>query len=452
MPLRFSRRILLLIGPVIAVLAASSLFSLLALIRLAEGVTELTEDQLPLIQQVTRLTFNQQEQTRQIERILRLRPIDLEDGTESLRRGFDDRAEQIRRDLLAARQLVEQSAGTASDTLRDEMARIGNKLTAMRLQNHALRQRVEVLLDLLEAGNLEQADRQRLDIEKAAAALEQTTEASLLRIEAIVTTHSARARIAERRAISWTGALLALGLAAGGLIGVWGVRSLVAAKDRERRFSALAAVGEFSTAVAHGLRNPLAGIRAAAQLAAQDVADGVSATESLESIREEADRLEQRIGSLLELARPFHAERKRQDLRPVLETVQKTLADVARQEDIEIQVELPSEPVVRRIDGDYLEDALLELAANALHAMPDGGTLILGLHTQGRGVRLTVQDTGTGIPEGARPRIFDLFFSTRDGGSGMGLAGVRQIVEAHGGTIQALETGPGGTLFAIDLP
>lgn len=452
MPLRFSRRLLLFIGPVIAILLASNLLSLRTSIRLAERVTELTDHQLPLVQRITVLTFNQHEQTLQLERALRLQPEDLVDGVGALRQSFARRADQVRNDLVEARRSIEQYEAGAGVHGRQEMAEVRALLENVELRHTELQRHIEGVLDLLEAGDLAEIRRRRASVEQAEDVLEHAVEASLLGVERTVAAHSERARLEERRAILVVGALLVLGVAAGSLIIVWGIRSLVAAKDRERRLSALAAVGEFSATVAHGLRNPLAGIRAAAQLASQEAAGGRSTTESLASIRSEADRLEQRIASLLELSRPFHPNRRRQDLRPLLESVRQTLAENAHQEGVEISLHLPSSPLMCRIDGDYLEDAVLELAANALHATPEGGTISLALSRVAGGARITVTDTGHGIPEPARGRIFDLFFSTREDGSGVGLAGVRKVVEAHSGQVRVLNTGTEGTEFAIDLP
>ena len=452
MPLRFSRRLLLLIGPVIAILLTSNLLSLSTSVRLAERVTDLTDYQLPLVQRVTLLTFNQHEQTLQLERALRLQPEDLVDGTGVLRRSFARRADRVRNDLVEARRLIEQYEAGADAHGRQDMAQVRALLEQVELRHTELQVHIEVVLDRLEAGDLAEVIRRRASVERAEDVLERAVEASLLGVERVVASHSQRARREERRAIFVIGTLLVLGVTAGSLIGVWGVRSLIAAKDRERRLSALAAVGEFSATVAHGLRNPLAGIRAAAQLASQEAAGGRSTSESLTSIRAEADRLEHRIGSLLELSRPFHPKLRRQDLRPLLESVRQTLAETARQEGVEISLRLPASPLMCRVDGDYLEDALLELAANALRATPEGGTISLALLRVAGGVRLSVSDTGQGIPEPARERIFDLFFSTREDGSGVGLAGVRKVVAAHSGHLSVLDTGPDGTVFAIDLP
>ena len=104
-----------------------------------------------------------------------------------------------------------------------------------------------------------------------------------------------------------------------------------------------------------------------------------------------------------------------------------------------------------RVDPDFLEDALLELAANALRSMPDGGTLRLALAREDGGIVLRVGDSGAGVPEGVRDRLFEPFFTTRPEGTGIGLATVKKIIESHGGTIALESTGPAGSVFRIAL-
>ena len=450
MPLRFSRRILLLIGPVIAVLLGSSVLSLLALVEQAKQVKALTQHQWPLVDQLTLLTFHQNEQTLQLERGLHRIEGEAALDVASIRRGFAQRSNQIRAELQQAQRLLDDYERDA-EALFGEIARLRAHLEQAQEHHAQLERQLDDILPHIEAGETAEADGRLASLMDTASALGEALRDGLLGIEEIVKEQAETAHRAERQAIFWSGFLIVLGIAASSLIIVWGIRSLIAAKDRERHFSALAAVGEFSAVVAHALRNPLAGIRAATQTVPRD-GDSDDIAEVWASVRKEADRLEQRIASLLEFSRPFHPHRKEQDLRTVVETAGQVLADAAQQGGVEISLNLPKLPIFRRVDGEYLEDAILELVANALHAMPEGGKLELALRRRGRGVRLTVKDSGVGIPEAVRERVFELFFSTRVDGSGMGLVGVHKIVEAHGGCLSILETSPQGTVFAIDLP
>jgi signal transduction histidine kinase len=228
------------------------------------------------------------------------------------------------------------------------------------------------------------------------------------------------------------------------------IQALREANESLLRNARLVAVGEFAGAVAHGIRNPLSVIRAAAQAAHRKSQPGPSA-DTLKTIMAEADRLDHRIGSLLYFSRPHELSLRKVDLRDVLRSVSRTVSSLPERAGTRIVTELPPDPVDWEVDPDYLEDALVELSVNALRAIPSGGELRLHVEPQGRGVAITVADTGPGIPEGARARVFDLFFTTRPDGTGMGLATVKKIVEAHGGALGLERTGPEGTVFRIEF-
>jgi signal transduction histidine kinase len=104
------------------------------------------------------------------------------------------------------------------------------------------------------------------------------------------------------------------------------------------------------------------------------------------------------------------------------------------------------------LDADAFKQAVLNLMLNAEHAMPDGGELILTTRRDGPFVVLDVIDTGLGMPEDVRLRIFDPFYSTKKGGTGLGLPTTRNIIEAHGGSIEVQSVPNRGSRFSIRLP
>jgi signal transduction histidine kinase len=224
---------------------------------------------------------------------------------------------------------------------------------------------------------------------------------------------------------------------------------LRAAQERLLRAERLAAVGEFAGAVAHGIRNPLAGIRAAAQVAHLRGQRGEIASESLANVLAESDRLDHRIRSLLDFSRPYQLRPQRIDLVPLLEAVRRSLA--GRPGAYAVSIACEADAVEVEADSAYLEEALLELGANALRAMPEGGALAIEVRAEGGVATLRFRDTGGGIPEGVRQRLFDLFFTTRPDGTGIGLPTVKKIIELHGGTIELEHSGPDGTVFRITL-
>jgi signal transduction histidine kinase len=120
-----------------------------------------------------------------------------------------------------------------------------------------------------------------------------------------------------------------------------------------------------------------------------------------------------------------------------------TLEPHARDLDIAVAVEAPDAEVASDCDLKLLEDVLLGLGGNALR---------LVVRREERRAILEVAATGPGIPEGVRDRVFDLFFTTRPDGTGLGLATVKKIIESHGATVEVAYTGPSGTAFRIELP
>ncbi|HEV8432820.1 MAG TPA: ATP-binding protein [Thermoanaerobaculia bacterium] len=119
---------------------------------------------------------------------------------------------------------------------------------------------------------------------------------------------------------------------------------------------------------------------------------------------------------------------------------------------VNVRVDSPAEPVMVRGDRDQLHQALINLAANAVDAMPDGGDLTIALSTSREGVQLRVSDTGIGIPQNALANIFEPLFTTKRNGTGLGLAVVWRIVTANGGTIDVASQQGAGTTFTITLP
>jgi signal transduction histidine kinase len=218
----------------------------------------------------------------------------------------------------------------------------------------------------------------------------------------------------------------------------------------------LASIGEMSAAVAHGLRNPLASLRAAAQLVRRHP-ESPAAKEHLDAIVEEVDRLDRRISHLLSFSRPAPFHPMPEHLPRLVEQLLPAVAEPVRQHRIDLRVELPDDLPEVRVDPMQLEQVLLEVLSNAVDAMPEGGTLRLRAHAVNGGpepemVVVEVTDTGPGIPEQVLPSICEPFFTTRAEGTGLGLAIAKRYVEQNGGRLE-IESRPGaGTTVRLRLP
>ncbi|HEX2219485.1 MAG TPA: ATP-binding protein [Gemmatimonadales bacterium] len=218
----------------------------------------------------------------------------------------------------------------------------------------------------------------------------------------------------------------------------------------------LASIGEMSAAVAHGLRNPLASLRASAQLVRRHP-DSPAAREHLEAIIEEVDRLDRRISHLLSFSRPapFHPMPERLDR--LVEGLLPAFAEPLREHRVDLQLDLARDLPEVRIDPMQLEQALLELVSNALDAMPDGGTLRLAARPSdgarpAEEVVVEVADTGVGIPASALASVCEPFFTTRQEGTGLGLAIAKRYVEQNGGRLDIDSTPGSGTTVRVRLP
>jgi two-component system sensor kinase FixL len=218
----------------------------------------------------------------------------------------------------------------------------------------------------------------------------------------------------------------------------------------------LAAVGELSAAVAHGLRNPLASIRACAEVERTERSDADSISETLDDIIGEVDRLEGRIRAVLDLARPSEPFLVPGDLNQAMETLVESLLGRTPPG---VRIRLDLEPAIPTalFDAAQLHEVLEVVAVNALEAMGEEGELTLcswvdAGHPGGATAVVSVKDTGPGLDEFGTQRIFDLFYTTKPSGTGIGLAIARRIVESQGGTIEVASRPGSGTSFEIRLP
>ena len=223
----------------------------------------------------------------------------------------------------------------------------------------------------------------------------------------------------------------------------------------------LASIGQMAAAVAHGLRNPLASLRAAAQLARHRV-DAPAAREQLDAIVEQVDRLDVRIAHLLQFSRPAPFHPLRESVRTLVEGALSGFAELLRLRGIELVLRFAEAVPDVRVDPMRLEQALTEIVSNALDAMPPpaGGRLEVGTRiatgtgggAEGAGVVVEITDSGCGIPAEILPNLCEPFFTTRSEGTGLGLAIAQRYVEEAGGRLEITSVVGRGTTVRIWLP
>lgn len=217
----------------------------------------------------------------------------------------------------------------------------------------------------------------------------------------------------------------------------------------------LASIGETAAAVAHGLRNPLASLRASAQLSLRKP-ESPASREHLHAIIEQVDRLDRRIAHLLSFSRPAPFHPLRESVPQLVEGVLPAFTELMRERRVELELSLPRTLPEVLIDPMQVEQAVVEIISNALDAMPEGGRLRVTALSHGSGetdgVVLEIADTGRGIPEHVLPSVCEPFFTTRPEGTGLGLAIAKRFVEQNGGRLR-ISSQPGvGTTVGLRLP
>lgn len=232
---------------------------------------------------------------------------------------------------------------------------------------------------------------------------------------------------------------------------------LAEAQSRLRRSRQLAALGEMAAGIAHEIRNPLGAIGLTLEALTEDLADRPEQLELCGRVTRAVTRLDSIVGDVLAFARDTR-------VRPAASMVAApVLAALAATEDLidrhRIDVDLDiDESLVAEVDAALLEQALLNVMRNACEAMAsDGGSRRLVVRLGGQDLRdpdagvvghavVEIEDSGPGIPEDVRRRMFNPFFTTRAEGTGLGLAIVHRIVDAHGGRVDVETTGDGTTM------
>jgi len=225
---------------------------------------------------------------------------------------------------------------------------------------------------------------------------------------------------------------------------------------RARQAERLAELGILTGGLAHEIKNPLSTIQLNLQLLREDLPDGEPFTtrivNRLTTVQKEASRLRDILDDFLRFAGKMELDRRPLDLNRMLEDMVDFFHPQAQAQRVQLRFQPAGGELVAPVDERMLKQALLNLMINAVHAMPQGGELILSARRQDGRAVIDVIDTGRGIEPQVLGRIFDAYYSTKKGGHGLGLAISKRIVEEHGGSITAVSEVGKGTDFRIELP
>ncbi|MGA1870090.1 MAG: two-component system sensor histidine kinase NtrB [bacterium] len=220
-------------------------------------------------------------------------------------------------------------------------------------------------------------------------------------------------------------------------------------EEQLKRADRLAAVGRLASGIAHEIRNPLASISGSVQLLSNNCNITLEDRQLMNIVVKETNRLSTLLTDFLIFARPASLQPTEVDI----STIMNDLADIINRDprfsSIEIQRDYTA-GIIMYLDRQQFRQALWNLVINSVEAMQGNGKMIIGANPDAHIVY--VEDTGPGIPKDIRDRIFDPFFSTKETGTGLGLALVYSIIESHGGKIEVISEDNRGTRFNIYLP
>lgn len=223
----------------------------------------------------------------------------------------------------------------------------------------------------------------------------------------------------------------------------------------------LAAIGRLTTNVGHEVKNPINAMVVHLELLRGKLAsaafDRGSAQRHVEILADEMQRLDRVVETLADFSRPMDLDLREHDLRRVIDQTLELAGAEFKEHSVAIESESPPGEVPVRIDAELMRQALLNLLLNALQAMPSGGVVRISLRCDQRLAFVEIADNGEGIPASVLPRIFDLYFTTKPKGSGIGLAMTYRILQLHGGALDVRSnvdpaSPERGTTFTLRIP
>ena len=247
----------------------------------------------------------------------------------------------------------------------------------------------------------------------------------------------------------------------GALVTLHDLESAAAVQSELELSRRMAAIGRLTAGVGHEVKNPINAIVVHLELLKAKLSDqGAPAMRHLEVIDSEIHRLDRVVQMLVDFSRPVELKLHEQDLRSIVGDVLALAREELSTHNVTLVSRIPDEPMMGNVDADLLKQAVLNVVQNGAQAMPEGGTLEVILEedseanemSQGKYAVLKVRDEGMGIPEDIQAKIFDLYFTTKSAGSGIGLAMTYRILQLHHGSVDVQSKAGEGTEFELRVP
>jgi len=215
----------------------------------------------------------------------------------------------------------------------------------------------------------------------------------------------------------------------------------------------LAAIGRLTSGVGHEVKNPINAIVVHLELLRNKLdSSDERALRHLEIIQSEIQRLDRVVQTLVDFSRPVELQLEEQDLRQVVSSVLLLASAEFATHSVQVSSILPQGPMMAKIDADLMKQALLNVVINGAQSMVNGGKLEVRLGGDSRAASISVRDEGEGIADDVRSKIFDLYFTTKRDGSGIGLAMTYRILQLHNGRVDVQSQPGSGTTFVLRLP
>jgi signal transduction histidine kinase len=240
------------------------------------------------------------------------------------------------------------------------------------------------------------------------------------------------------------------------VVAVYAVRRVVLLERRARDAERLAELGTLTGGLAHEIKNPLSTVQLNLQLLAEDLTPDNPAypriVNRLQTVQKETSRLRDILDDFLRYAGQLELDRQPTDLNELLEDLVDFFLPQAQAHRAKLRLKRSEGPLVADVDPKLIKQALLNLMLNALQAMPEGGELILSAAREDGQALVDVIDTGKGIAPEALAKIFTAYYTSKKGGTGLGLAMTQRIVKEHGGQLTVTSEQGKGSDFSLRLP
>src|SRR4051794_33674448 len=248
----------------------------------------------------------------------------------------------------------------------------------------------------------------------------------------------------------------AIGAVAFALMTTWMRRRIATMERRAIQAERLAEIGSLTGGLAHEIKNPLSTVQLNLQLLREDLVPENPAysrlISRLETVQKETSRLREILDDFLRYAGRIELDRKPTELNQLLDELVDFFSPQAALQRVQLRLRKTDNPIIANVDPKLIKQAVLNLMLNAMQAMPNGGEMILSASNHDRDAIIDIIDTGSGIPPEAQAKIFQAYYSTKKGGTGLGLAMAKRIAEEHGGQLSVRSEMGKGSDFSIQIP